>query len=227
MRHHHHLRVGTATARASCTSARRNLRHQCTPPPRRHEATPKAEEDTEGIPGHVTSRPQGPSVVLMRATATRPKRRPTVQHQHNSVKVRCPPPRSWGTCPSLLTPASRETPCVAQKRVTLIAWNDRAATHQWPQPHDTAAAKTIGRHQWHPPIPPSTGPKGPRAVLIAQCPTVRAATTNAHHSAQPPPQSGGANATPLNHPPPGCNAQASCTSARRRSRETTNRRQRR
>ena len=171
------------------------MRRQC-------KATPKVEEDTEGIPGHVASRPQGPSVVLTRATATRPKCRPTVQHRRNGVKVCCPPPRPWGTHPPLLTPASRETPRVAQKRATLIAWNDRAVTHQWPQPHDAAAAKTIGRHQWHPPIPPSTGPKGPgavhkRAVPIAQHPTARVATTNTHHSVQPPPQFGGANATPL------------------------------
>ena len=77
---------------------------------RRREATPKAEEDTEGIPGHVASRPQGPSVVLTRATATRPKRRPTVQHRRNGVKVRCPPPRSWGTRPPLLTPCVQGNP---------------------------------------------------------------------------------------------------------------------
>ena len=38
--------------------------------PQRCMATPKAEEDTEGTPGHVTSRPQGPSIVLMRMMAT-------------------------------------------------------------------------------------------------------------------------------------------------------------
>ena len=194
---------------------------------RRHEATPKVEEDTEGIPGHIARRPQGPSVVLMRATATRPKRRPTVQHRRNGVKVCCPPPHPWGMRPPLLTPVSRETPRVVQKRVTLIVWNNQAVTHQQPQPHDATAAKTIGRHQWHPPIPLSTGPKGPgaahkRAVPIAQRPTACVTTTNTHHSAQPPPQFRGANATPLNHPPPGCNAQASHTSAQHRSCETTN-----
>ena len=61
-------------------------------------------------------------------------------------------------------------------------------------------------------------------VSTAQHPTARAATTNAHHGAQPPPQSGGANATPLNHHPQGCNAQVSSTSAQRQSRETANRR---
>ena len=66
---------------------------------RRRATTPKAEEGTQGTPGHVASRPQGPSVVLRRATATRPKRRPTVQHQRNGVKVHRPPPRSWGTRP--------------------------------------------------------------------------------------------------------------------------------
>ena len=35
MCHHHHLCVGTATARAACTSTQRNLCHCCTPPPRR------------------------------------------------------------------------------------------------------------------------------------------------------------------------------------------------
>ena len=54
--------------------------------------TPKAEEDTQGTPGHIASRPQGPSIMLMRATVTQPKRWPTVQHQHNGVTTGKPGP---------------------------------------------------------------------------------------------------------------------------------------
>ena len=63
---------------------------------RRRTATPTAEEGASTTPGHVASRPQGPSVVLTCATATRPKRRPTVQHQRNGVKVRRPPTTFMG-----------------------------------------------------------------------------------------------------------------------------------
>ena len=161
--------------------------------------------------------------------------------------------------------------------MTLIAWNDQAATHQRPQPQDAVTTMAIKGHQSHPlpfpvhmverprhctqahdadcPIPNARAPsptdnlngtqpqqqlEGTTSTLHqaqrpwhcaqacsanSQCPTVRAATTNVHHSAQPPPQSRGANATPLNHPPPGCNAQASHTSTRCQSHETMNRRQ--
>jgi len=94
--------------------------HATTPErPQRRAATPKAEEDTQGTPGHVASRPQGPSVVLTRTMATRPKRRPTVQHRCNGVKVCRHPPRSWGTRPLLLTPCvQREPSCSAEARNT-------------------------------------------------------------------------------------------------------------
>ena len=85
--------------------------HATTPElPQRRAATPKAEEDTEGTPGHVTSRPQGPSVVLTCTMATWPKRCPTVQHRCNGVKVCRHPPRSWGTRPLLLTPCVQREP---------------------------------------------------------------------------------------------------------------------
>ena len=77
---------------------------------RRHATTPKAEEDTQGTPGHVASRPQGPSVMLMCVTATRPKRRPTVQHQRNRVRVGCPPTTFMGHAPPLLTPCIQGNP---------------------------------------------------------------------------------------------------------------------
>ena len=78
--------------------------------PRQRVAMPTAEEGANTTPGHVASRPHGPSVVLTRATATRPKRRPTVQHRRNGVKVRRPPPCSQGTRPPLLTPCVQGKP---------------------------------------------------------------------------------------------------------------------
>ena len=77
---------------------------------RRRATTPKAEEGTQGTPGHVASRPQGPSIMLRRVMATRPKRQPTVQHQRNGVKVRRPPTMFMGHAPPLLTPCVQGNP---------------------------------------------------------------------------------------------------------------------
>ena len=86
---------------------------------RRCATTPKAEEDTQGTPGHIASRPQGPSIVLTCAMATRPKRRPTAQHQRNGVKVCCPPTTFMGHAPPLLTPCVQGNPsCCAEARNT-------------------------------------------------------------------------------------------------------------
>ena len=75
--HPHHPLVGTATPRVSHTSALCNLCNRRTPRP--HAAMPTAEEGASTTPGHVAKRPKGLSAPLVHATATRPKRRPTVQ----------------------------------------------------------------------------------------------------------------------------------------------------
>ena len=83
--------------------------------PQRHVAMPTVQVHTSATPSHVANGPRHPSTLLTRATATRPKRRPTVQHQHNGMKVRRPPPRSWGTRPLLLTPCIQgKPPCCAE-----------------------------------------------------------------------------------------------------------------
>ena len=55
--------------------------------------------------------------------------------------------------------------------------------NQWLQCCATTTMSVIGQHQGHPPIPPSTRPKGHGAahksvVLISQCPTACMATTS-------------------------------------------------
>ena len=106
-RRHSHTQ-GVAHKRATQPS---RLAHTTTPEStRRCMAMPTAEEGASTTPGHVASRPQGPRVVLTHATATWPKRQPTAQHRRNGVRVRRPPPRSWGTRPLPLTPCIQGKP---------------------------------------------------------------------------------------------------------------------
>ena len=176
--HLYHLRIDTATARASRTSAWCWCKHRdrCTPWPRRwSEATPEVEEDTEGTPGHVASRPQGPSIMLTHATATRPKCQPTVQHRHNGVKVCRSLLHPWGACPPLLTPMLRESPRIAQKHTTLSTWSAQAATHQRRRCMPRGGGGRLADTQHTPSCPLSTGPKGPGVVHKS------ATSTTYHH----------------------------------------------
>ena len=94
-----------------------------------------------------------------------------------------------------LLPSARDSPSVVQKSAALTSWGDRTTHQRRPRRHDAATAKAIGPR---PALPPCTGPKGLGAAPIAQRPTARAATTNAHHGAQRPPRAGEADATSLN-----------------------------
>jgi hypothetical protein len=103
----HSHTLGVAHKRATQSSRPVHATTQETP--RRSEATARAEEGTEGTPGHVASSP-GPSIVLTRAAATRPKRRPTTQHRCSGTEVCRPPPPPWGTRPPPLTPCVQGKP---------------------------------------------------------------------------------------------------------------------
>ena len=71
---------------------------------------PTVEEGASTTPCHIAKRPKGLSALLTRAMETWSRCCPMAQHQRNGVKVRRPPPHSWGMCPLLLTPCIQGKP---------------------------------------------------------------------------------------------------------------------
>jgi len=115
-------------------------------------------------PHHIANRPRGPSVPLMRMTAAQSKHCQTTQHLCNGVKVHCPLPHLWGTCPPLLIPyAQGKPPCCAEVH--------DADFVVWPGYHPLTTTMMHRHHDDRDRRPPATSPPfpcppGPRAQAL-------------------------------------------------------------
>ena len=162
-------------------------------------------------------RVEGPGVARKSATPITPFPTLTRDHppttsmarDHDSNRRTPPAP------PTTTVRRAQRPRCCAQERSTNHPMPNHAhCHHQQPQRRATTTMPTSGRAPTAPPQPSYTGPKGPgtahkSAAPVTESPTVRAATTNTHDGATAT-TIRGSQCQPLNHPPPGCNAQALC-----------------
>ena len=130
---------------------------------------PTAEEHTSTTTYHIANRHRNPTTPWVCTMATWPKRQPTVQHQRHSVKVRRPPPCSWGMHPPLLT--TREQ--VKHQHHAQGHHSNHALRLCHNPPMATAMTTVIGGHQEHPLHPLVHRVQGPRhctQVCGTDCP---------------------------------------------------------